>query len=272
MLRKTVTYILVLTAFAVFCLYFAAARTLSGRGREKEVCTGISVRILDSAANRFVSEEDIRDIITSSGLNPIGMLRDKVSLNDIETLLENRSAIKRSEVSLNRNGLLTVDITQRRPLIRVQSSHGVFYIDDTGYIFPWINTFTSYVPVVSGHVPVKLEEGYRGTPEDQERKWVQDIIMLAEYIDRHPVWSSQIQQIYVEDNGDLVFYNVVGDQKIIFGPIDDIDCKFAKLKAYYTGIVPVYGWERYSEVNLKFTDQIVCSKRDMKETKIDNNI
>ena len=59
----------------------------------------------------------------------------------------------------------------------------------------------------------------------------------------------------------MVFYTVVGDQKIIFGEIDDFDYKFAKLKAFYTGIVPVYGWERYSAVNLKFSDQIVCTRR-----------
>lgn len=265
MLRKTVTYILSALALLVFCGYLAVASLLSERGREKEVCRQISVRILDSAMNRFVSKEDIRDIITASEVNPIGRLRRDVRLKDIETLLENRSAIRRGEASLGLDGTLHVDITQRRPLVRIQTGQGAFYLDDTGYIFPWTSTFTSYVPVVSGHIPVRLEEGYRGVPEKSDRKWVSDMIVLARYLDRHPVWNSQIQQIYIEPNGDITFYTVVGDQKIIFGGIEDIDYKFAKLKAYYTEIVPAYGWEKYSTVNLKFSDQIVCSKRSAKD-------
>ena len=80
-----------------------------------------------------------------------------------------------------------------------------------------------------------------------------------------PHTCSLIQQIYVEDNGDIVFYTSVGDQKIIFGAVEDIDYKFAKLNAYYRQIVPAYGWEKYSTVNLKFSDQIVCTARNKKD-------
>lgn len=261
MLRKILTYTAVISAALVFCGYFTAASVLSARGSREEMCTGIAVRILDSAANRFVSPAEIEGIVTSSELNPVGQLRSTADLCAIEDLLESRSAIKHCDACIGKDGILRVSITQRRPLIRIQTSNGAFYIDDTGYIFPWVSTFTSYVPVVSGHIPVKLEEGYRGVPEKSDRKWVSQMISLANYLDRHPVWNAQIQQIYIEPGGDMIFYTVVGDQKIIFGEIDDFDYKFAKLKAFYTGIVPVYGWERYSAVNLKFSDQIVCTRR-----------
>lgn len=265
MLKKTVTYILLGLAVLLICGYFAAASFLSERGRSEEMCTGISVKILDSALNRFVSPQEIRDIVSSSALSPVGRPRKEISLCDIEHLLDNRSAIKKSEASIASDGILDIRITQRRPLIRLQSGNGAFYIDDTGYIFPWVSTFTSYVPVVSGHIPVQLEEGYRGVPDGSDRRWVEQIIGLAKWLDRNPIWNAQIQQIYVEKNGDIVFYTAVGDQKIIFGAIEDIDYKFAKLRAYYKGIVPKYGWEKYSTVNLKFADQIVCTERNKKD-------
>lgn len=267
MLKKIVTYCLAALAVLLFCGYFTAASILSDKGRKGEICTGISVKILDSASNRFVSPEEIESIITASDLNPIGKPREEACLDGIEKLLENRSAIRLGDASLSRDGILRINVTQRRPLLRVQTDKGAFYIDDTGYIFPWVNTFTSYVPVVSGHIPVNLEEGYRGIPEEDGRRWVDGMIRLAHYLDRHPVWNAQIQQIDVAENGDLSFFTVVGDQKIIFGGIDDIDYKFAKLKTFYRQIVPVYGWERYSVVNLKFSDQIVCTLRDRKDIK-----
>ena len=262
MLKKVVTYILMGIAVLIFCGYFAAASILARKGAREVMCTDVSVRILDSAVNRFVSPGDIRSILTSSAVSPIGRPRDEINLHDIENLLNSRSAIRKSDASLANDGILDISITQRRPVIRIQTGSGAFYIDDTGYIFPWVSTFTSYVPIVSGHIPVRLEEGYRGVPEETDRKWVGQIISLALWLDRHPVWNSLIQQIYVEENGDIVFYTSVGDQKIIFGAIENIDYKFAKLKAYYKQIVPAYGWERYSVVNLKFSDQIVCTARN----------
>ena len=222
MLKKVVTYILLGIAVLIFCGYFAAASILARKGAREVMCTDVSVRILDSAVNRFVSSGDIRSILTSSAVTPIGRPRDEINLHD------SRSAIRKSDASLANDGILDISITQRRPVIRIQTGSGAFYIDDTGYIFPWVSTFTSYVPIVSGHIPVRLEEGYRGVPEETD-------------------------------------YTSVGDQKIIFGAIEDIDYKFAKLNAYYKQIVPAYGWEKYSTVNLKFSDQIVCTERNKKD-------
>ena len=242
MLKKVVTYILLGIAVLIFCGYFAAASILARKGAREVLCTDVSVRILDSAVNRFVSPDDIKDILTSSATSPLGRSRNEINLHDIETLLNSRSAISKSDASLANDGILDISITQRRPVIRIQTGSGAFYIDDTGYIFPWVSTFTSYVPIVSGHIPVRLEEGYRGVPEETDRKWVGQIISLAQWLDRHPMWESLIQQIYV-----------------------DIDYKFAKLNAYYKQIVPAYGWEKYSTVNLKFSDQIVCTERNKKD-------
>ena len=237
MLKKVVTYILLGIAVLIFCGYFAAASILARKGAREVLCTDVSVRILDSAVNRFVSPDDIKDILTSSATSPLGRSRNEINLHDIETLLNSRSAISKSDASLANDGILDISITQRRPVIRIQTGSGAFYIDDTGYIFPWVSTFTSYVPIVSGHIPVRLEEGYRGVPEETDRKWV----------------------------GQIISYTSVGDQKIIFGAIEDIDYKFAKLNAYYKQIVPAYGWEKYSTVNLKFSDQIVCTERNKKD-------
>lgn len=269
MLKKIVTYTLLALTILIFGAYFYIASGLAASGREKELCTGISVTVLDSMLNRFVSESDVVSIIMESDVNPMGKTRENADLHGIEVLLENRSAIKDAQAFISNNGILKVEITQRRPLLRVQTGNGGFYIDDTEYIFPLVSTFTSYVPVVTGNIPVKLKEGYRGMADESSKEWIRSVIGLAEYLDKHPLWNSQIQQINIENNLDVVFYTVVGDQKIVFGKLDDLDYKFAKLKTFYDQIVPIYGWDRYSEVNLKFSDQIICTLRD-KKTKSKN--
>lgn len=264
MLKKIVTYSLLALAILVFGAYFYAASRLSAAGRNKELCDGISVTVLDSTLNRFVSKSEVVSIISKADVNPSGKTRGETDLHGIEVLLRNRSAIKDAQASISKDGTLKVEITQRRPLLRIQTRYGGFYIDDSEYIFPLVPTFTSYVPVVTGHIPIRLQEGYRGNAGEDSKDWIRSVIRLAEYLDRHPLWNSQIQQIHVEKNLDVIFYTVVGDQKIVFGKLDDLDYKFAKLKTFYDEIVPLYGWERYSEINLKFSDQIICTLRDRK--------
>ena len=96
MLKKVVTYILMGIAVLIFCGYFAAASILARKGAREVMCTDVSVRILDSAVNRFVSPGDIRSILTSSAVSPIGRPRDEINLHDIENLLNSHTDRQRS--------------------------------------------------------------------------------------------------------------------------------------------------------------------------------
>ena len=60
---------------------------------------------------------------------------------------------------------------------------------------------------------------------------------------------------------------LVGDQKIIFGSAyseKEVTEKFKKLRIFYNEAMPYEGWETYSEISLKYEDQIVCKRK--KET------
>ena len=50
------------------------------------------------------------------------------------------------------------------------------------------------------------------------------------------------------------------EHKIIFGAAEDIDTKFKKLMIFYTHGLSKVGWNVYSEINLKFKDNVVCKK------------
>lgn len=262
MFRKIIIGLGTALLCAIFAAYFVFASYLEKEGRKKVVCKNISVSIIDSALNRFVSREEVKNLIVSSEHNPMGRNLYDVNLHYFEELLETRSAIKHSEVSFDREGCLSVAVTQRRPVLRMETKNGGFYADESGYVFPLVSTFTSFVPIVTGDIPVDFDKNRRGIPTGKNKVVTDRIVRLANFISGHEFWNAQIEQIDIQSNGDAIFYMRIGDQTIYFGPIDNIDYKFAKLMAYYRDIVPVYGWEKYSEVNLKFSNQIICTKRE----------
>ena len=261
MLKKVITYIGIFLLCALFACYFYFTTILDRKGKEKLTCNKIEVTILDSMINRFINEKDVEEILTSGEQNPLKKNLYSLKLNELEDLLEKRSAIHHSDVSFDRNGTLYVDVTQRKPILRMETANGGFYADEYGYVFPLVSSFTSFVPIVTGEIPIDIPKDFRGTMTGKNKIFTDKIIQLVKYINNHEFWDAQIEQIDVLKNGDITFYTRIGDQMIYFGPIEDIDYKFAKLMLFYKDIVPNYGWDRYSTVNLKYSNQIVCTKR-----------
>ena len=85
---------------------------------------------------------------------------------------------------------------------------------------------------------------------------------------RAAIQDGRVKQIYIEENGELVLFPRSGPQRIIFGDSGNLEEKFEKLYTFYAQIVPVAGWNKYSEVNLKFRGEIICKRMKKKKSDI----
>ena len=258
MVKKVLIYFAAALALCAIGAYFFFAEKLYSTNMPKQQCRSIEVILLDSLQNRFVTKSEVVEIMDGFMGTSIGKSVGEVDLNLIEKLLNKRSAIKLSQASITRDGKLRIDITQRKPVLRIQTENGGFYVDEEQYIFPLVPTFTSYVPVVSGKIPLSIDAEYRGKAQDDKENWMEQIMLLGSYMSNDPFWNAQIEQIYIDNNGDVILSPRVGNHKIIFGDLKDISAKFNKLYTFYKNVVPAEGWDKYSTVNLKYKDQIVC--------------
>lgn len=249
----------------IFAGYFVFASHLERSGKKHVICKRIEISILDSTINGFISRKDVRELIVSGKTNPIGKNLYEINPYDLEKLLEKKSAIRNCNVSYNIDGTMNVKVTQRRPIIRMETAKGGFYADAEGYIFPLVTTFTSFVPVMTGDIPIDIDKNFRGKTAGKNKIFIDKIVKLSKFINEHEFWNAQIEQIDIESTGDITLYTRIGDYPIYFGAIDNIDYKFAKLMTFYKNIVPTYGWKKYSAINLKFSNQIVCTKRKEKK-------
>ena len=60
-------------------------------------------------------------------------------------------------------------------------------------------------------------------------------------------------------------YPRVGKQIIRMGRIEDIETKFENLKLFYDKVMPVVGWNKYYELNIAFTNQVIGKKHIKKK-------
>lgn len=250
---------------AVLAAVVAILVLLSSQSRQvrhETTCTGLKVEILDSAKLGFVTKEDVRGLLAKEYGVFMGQRIDSVGLARIEHILDGRSAVLKSQAYTTSDGILHIEVTQREPVVMFDNGAVKFYADETGYLFPPVEGYTTKVPVISGSIPMEVPLGYKGEPKTaREAQWLGGIISMLKYLDADKAWNSALKSITVDSKGDLVMYPVKGKERFIFGRPEDFKDKFRRLEDYYRYIVPTQEEGYYTIVNVKFDGQIVCRRK-----------
>lgn len=215
--------------------------------------------------NRFIDESDILSQIlgrTDTG----GLIMENFSVNQLEEKLDQNHSINEVEVYKTIDGQMVVNVKQRRPIVRIFSKNESYYIDEDGFLMPLSGKYTARLLIVSGHLNEPFAKRYQFNYKNLEDSLINktrldDIYKMADYIDKSEFWRAQIEQIHVNKVYDLELVPKVGNHKIVFGGIENLEGKFEKLMIFYKKGLSKTGWNEYSEINLKYKNQVVCTKK-----------
>ena len=258
-MRKVLQYLVVAGLAVLLAMILMAMSLLDASQRRLRTVERLEVTF--DGEGSFVTQDEVEAIL-SRGYGPyIGQRLDSVDLKRIETLLEGKSAILRSEAYVTKDRMLRINILQRQPVLRFRKDGKGWYADAQGFLFPLQDHFTARVPIVDGAVPMTVPEGFKGRPTDEkEVRWLDGMLEMVRFMEHSKVWEDAIVQMHVEKNGDLVLIPREGKERFIFGNPFDCADKFGRLEDYYRYIVPETGPDYYKTVNVKFEKQIVCRK------------
>lgn len=92
------------------------------------------------------------------------------------------------------------------------------------------------------------------------RSVMNNLYKLSAFITKDKFLKAQIEQIYVDPNGEFELIPRVGTHTILMGRADNLEDKFERLFVFYRMGLSKTGWSRYNIINIKFKDQVVCSK------------
>ena len=171
---------------------------------------------------------------------------------------------------LNLNGDMNIDVTQRTPLVRVMNLDGEsYYIDDKSKLMPLNDKYTARVIVATGYIMEPYASRYQFSVNSISKNELfskvsvlDDIYNISAFISKDSVLASLIHQINITTEKEIELYPSIGNHKIIFGEAADFEEKFNKLKLFYTeGLNKTDGWNKYSTINIKYKNQVVCTKK-----------
>ncbi|MEZ5195420.1 MAG: hypothetical protein R2764_03180 [Bacteroidales bacterium] len=201
---------------------------------KKTSCKGLEVIIDYQNGDPMITKSDIERQINTILDTVVGKRLSDIETKTIENKLNETALIADADVFTTLTGTLKVKVIQRKPILRiVNSSNQNFYIDETGAAMPSVNGYPSRVLVASGNILEKYSDTltiHANLPNSTLAK----LHTISRYIYQHDFLKSQIEQIYVTQDGEFELVPKVGRQLIIFGDIEDMEKKFDKLIVFYS--------------------------------------
>ena len=193
----------------------------------------------------------------------------EVDLDGIRALVKANPYVDEATVSVTVSADLMINITQRSPLVRVFTKKRQFYLDNKGRYMPISSVKNQCVIIANG----AIDKDFPGKPKDldlgallasdpkAESYDIVKVYLLAKYINADPKAKALFDQIFINQDGDLEVVPKLGNHVVIIGNTENLDEKFENLYALYDKGFSKVGWDKYSIVNLKYIDQIICTKK-----------
>lgn len=226
------------------------------------------IHISVQGENAFLTENELLTRLKQANFLYIDQKVKDLNCEAIEQFISTMNEVKTVNVFSHFGGDWNIDLELRKPIARVFNKIGQnFYLDADGFVMKKTPGHTARVVVFTGDIPdlensVSVNEIINNDSLKSIRK-LDDVYRISNYVCNDPLMQSLIGQIHREINGDFVLIPIAGGQKIIFGTAnseEDVEEKFNKLKIFYKEAIPYEGWNKYSEISLKYEKQIVCKK------------
>lgn len=251
-------WILIVAAIGYGAYYFSEQHRQS-------LCKGISVTIYENDGEPLTDSKEVTSVVQTSIDSITKTPLKDLALKDIEQALYLNPVIEEVDVYTGMNGKLNIKVKTFQPLVRIITANGQsFYIEQSGRLVPTVLGHSSHVLFASGYLNITLpdsvvDKNYQINTLNSFPV-LKEIFILANQISTDSFLSAQIDQVYVNADNEFELIPKIGDQVILLGDLTNLERKMKKLEAFYKQAIPVNGWNKYKSINLKFKDQVVCSK------------
>ncbi len=200
---------------------------------------------IQESPDDFVNTQIVLNYLKNKSLRFDSMLATDFNKEILEDLLASHPAIREVEVFTNQKGEMNIIIEQKKAIVRIKSNTDDYFLDEDGGKMPLSDNYTPKLVVATGDI--RTEHHF-------------EIYSFIQQINKLEFWNAQIAQIHFEKDKILLIPRV-GNQKINIGGFDNILQKLDNLYQFYKVVMPVKGWQTYSDINLNFNNQIVCVRK-----------
>ncbi len=196
--------------------------------------------------NLFMSYEMVNKLLIQNGETVKNKAKSLIDLNGLEKQVLSHPMVENATAYTTVDGQLRISVKQRTPIGRINTDNGSYYIDKQGQFMPLSENYSARVPIVTGI---------------QNTENTDDLYELLSFITRDDFLQKQIVGVHKTSNEEFILTTRIGNHKINFGDVSKIKIKFKNLKAFYSYAMKDKTIEKYSEISLKYNNQVVGTKK-----------
>ena len=199
----------------------------------------------------------LEQALTSHEFRIEGQRLNKIPVDDIENRIRAISQVEEATVFSSIDGHVKIQIKQMTPKARVFNANGEsYYIDSRGVPIQLSTLHAARLVSVTSDNLLSFN-----SQEERDLMAQKSVLAVLDYLDKYPFWKQQIVEIHLDMNNEIELTPRIGNHKILIGNASDLRTKFDKLWAFYQNCEKGKYWNAFSLVNLKYKDQIVCTKK-----------
>ncbi|UYW00651.1 cell division protein FtsQ [Flavobacterium agricola] len=195
--------------------------------------------------NVYITESEVNKIIHENLSFKSNLDKNYKALHELENVLQNNDKIETVHVYKTIEGILVAQILQKEPVGRVFANGDSFYLDRNGNTMNTTSNYAARVPIVTGEI---------------NETTLKDVNFLLQKIHSDDFLKKSIIGVKIFPSRSVILTDRNFDFQIIFGNVTEVDKKFNNYKAFIQHTLQDSIVNNYKEVNLKFTQQVVCSK------------
>ncbi len=227
------------------------------------VCEGIEVEFIRNMEEPLLTEDFVRQTLLDVSDQIVGQNLRQVNFDRLEDALNDIPYLNHAVVYTTIDNRLKVRVTERTPIVRLIDENGTSaLIDADGYLMPVSKVTPLRLPVITGSFRLEksMVESNLHTSDSLVVPKLAEAYEMGSLINRDSLWKAQFQHLSFESNGDLIAFPQVGNHTIIFGS-ERLEEKLEVLRIFYREGMSQEAWNKYKSINLKYKDQIVCTKK-----------
>ncbi len=228
------------------------------------VCSSMDISVVNPLEDPMVTKQEIKQVVDSLESDVVGKHLGEIDINRIEKEIRTNPYVLKAKVYSTVNGKIFIEVSQREPLIRIINSNSEqYFIDREGKIIPWDLRHPTRVMLANGDIQENFDFATKpviSLNSLSKKSVLRQLFIIAKEISKDDFSRALINQIYVDHNNEFQLLPLIGKQTIVMGDTSKLRNKLQNLKAFYTQVMSKKGWETYQTINIKFDNQVVCTK------------
>lgn len=212
-----------------------------------EVCTAVSVEVINSDSTSFVTPQGVLNDLQGRGVKLVGKKLASIDASQIEEALRQSPYLESADVVKCQDGRVLIRVSQLVPVLRVFDGEQSYYVNRAGKRMAATANYHSDVPIVQGHFTKQYP--------------VTRLLPLVNYVERDTLLRSLVTMYQVRDTNNIIIVPEFSGHVVNIGNASGYENKFAKLKLFYSEVMPKRGWNTFDTISVKWNHQIVATRR-----------